>query len=197
MTKQNIMDDLIMRNNGYLLTSDVVALGISKTYLSEYVKKREFERVAHGVYLSPNAWNDELYLINLICRSAAFSHETALYLHGFMEREPSEIVLTAVTGYNASHLRKRGCKIYNVNETLYPLGLTEIETNFGNKVRVFDIERTICDIIRYKEKTDIQVFRTAVREYMNSKQKNLHNLMKYAKEMKIENKVRIYTEVML
>lgn len=197
MTKQEIMDELVERNNGFLLTADVVAAGISKPYLSEYVRKHNLERVAQGVYLSEDAWLDELYIIHLRNREAVFSHETALYLHGLMEREPSCTMLTVNRTYNATHLRSRGCKVHTASPEILALGRTEMETNFGNRVCVYDMDRTLCDMIRCREKMDIQVFQTAMKEYMRSDRKNIPNLMRYAKALGIEETVRMYTEVML
>ena len=123
MTKQQIMNQLAERNNGFLLTSDVVTAGISKTYLSEYVKKFNFERVAQGVYMSEDAWLDELYVIQLRSKEAVFSHETALYLHGLMEREPSCTTLTVNRTYNAkyragcSHGNRTTCIIHDRTQT--------------------------------------------------------------------------------
>ena len=51
--------------------------------------------------------------------------------------------------------------------------------------------------VRNKDKYDIQVFSYALNEYMKGKSKNLNNLMKYAKALRIEEKVRMYTEVMI
>lgn len=197
MTKQQIIDKLAEKNNGFLLTSDVVTAGISKTYLSEYVKKFNFERVAQGVYMSEDAWFDELYVIQLRSKEAVFSHETALYLHGLMEREPSCTMLTVNRTYNATHLRKRGYKIYTSSSELLDVGRTIIETNYGNKVMVYDMDRTLCDIIRCRDKMDVQVFQTAMKEYMKSRSKNLTNLMKYAGILEIEETVKMYVEVML
>lgn len=197
MTVQETLDNIVKRNNGYLRTSDVVASGISKTYLSEYVKKRNLDRVAKGVYMTEDAWLDELYLIHLRNKEAVFSHETALYLYGLTDREPAKIMLTVSRGYNASHLRDRDCKVYTISRDVHSLGKTEVTTNFGNKVYAYDVDRTICDIIKSKEKTDIQVFQSALKEYMHSSNKNLPNLMKYAAALGIEDKVRTYTEVML
>ena len=59
------------------------------------------------------------------------------------------------------------------------------------------MERTICDVIRYKEAMDIQVFQYAMKEYMGSVNKNLNHLMTYAKKLHMESAVRTYTEVML
>jgi len=195
--KTETLDNMLDRGNGYLLTSDVVKQGISKAYLSEYVKKRNLERVAQGVYASEDAWPDELFLISIKNRGACFSHETALYLHGLMEREPAKIHMTVKRGYNATHLREKNIQIYQVKPELYDMGLSSIETAYGNMVRVYDRERTICDMIKCKDQMDIQVFQTAMKEYMYSKNKMLTNLMNYAEAMGIDKQVRNYVEVMV
>ena len=197
MSRFDILDNLVEDGNGYLCTSQVLANGISKPTLAEYVNKRYMTRVAHGVYLAEDAWPDELYQLYLSNRRIVFSHETALQLHGLMEREPMGISLTVKAGYNASHLRKKGIIVYQVKEDVYELGMTDVQTSFGNKVQAYDMERTICDILRYKESVDVQIFRYAMKEYMASGHKNLNRLMAYAKRFHIEAAMRTYTEVML
>ena len=183
MNRFEVLDGLVSSGNGYLLTSQVLSNGISKPTLASYVAKRNMERIAQGVYLSANAWPDDLYQLSLSCHRIVFSHETALYLHGLMEREPRFTSVTVKAGYNASHLRKKGIHVYQVKEDLIELGITDSRTNFGNPVRCYDMERTICDILRYKETVDIQVFQYAMKEYMASDRKNLNHLMSYAKEV--------------
>ena len=197
MTVIEKFDDMMERNNGYLTTADVVAAGYSKTYLAEYIRQRNMERVAQGVYMSSGVWLDEMYIIHLRNKNAVFSHESALYMHNLIDSEPTAVMLTVPKGYNAKHLKERECRVYYVPTDIFEMGRIEKETNFGNKVYVYDMDRTICDIIRYKDKLEIQTFQTALREYMRSKDKNIHNLMKYAEKMKISDKVRVYTEVML
>ena len=197
MTQFNTMDKLVEAGNGYLCTSQVVKNGISKPTLAEFVRTRNMERVAQGIYLAENAWSDELYLLSLSNSRIVFSHETALSLHGLMEREPKFTSVTVKAGYYASHLRKKGIRVYQIKPDMALLGVTDIQTNFGNIVRVYDMERTLCDILRYKESLDVQVFQYAMKEYMASRRKNLNRLMAYAKEFQIESVVRTYTEVML
>lgn len=197
MKKIDVMDQLVEQNNGYLLTADVVALGISKTYLSEYIKTRKMERVAHGVYISEDAWLDNLHLIALRNKEVIFSHETALHLFGLTDREPSRISVTVRTGYNASHLRRKDMRVYTVKENVFNLGRTTAETIFGNTVTAYDRDRSICDIIMHKDEVEIQIYNTVLRAYMRSREKNLRNLMHYASALGIEAAVRTYTEVML
>ena len=197
MTRFDVLDNLVENGNGYLCTSQVIDAGVSKPTLAEYVSRRKMERIAQGVYLAEDAWPDELYLICLSNSRVVFSHETALMLHGLMEREPKIMSVTVKTGYNASHLRRKGIRVYQVKPDVYDLGIEEAQTRFGNTVRSYDMDRTICDILRYKDAMDVQVFQYAMKEYMGSTQKNLNHLMAYAKRFQIESAVRTYTEIML
>ncbi|HPJ76906.1 MAG TPA: abortive phage infection protein, partial [Clostridia bacterium] len=125
------------------------------------------------------------------------SHETALFLHGLMEREPSQITVTVKFGYNASHLVNNGIRVITAVDNYFSIGRNKTKTNFGNTVDVYDMERTICDIIRNKKDMDPQVYQTAIQEYMKSSEKKLPVLMRYASIFRIDNIVRTYTEVML
>ncbi len=154
------------------------------------------ERVAQGVYLAEDAWPDELHLLCLSNSRIVFSHKTALMLHGLMEREPKTMSVTVKAGYNASHLRRKEIRVYQVKPEVYDLGIVEVQTSYGNTVRAYDMDRTICDILRSKDTMDVQVFRYAMKEYMDSTQKNLHHLMEYAKRFRVESAMRTYAELM-
>lgn len=197
MTKTEMLDKLVQDNNGYLVVADGVNLGISKNYVLEYAYKNNMEKVAKGIYITEDTWRDDMYVIHLNNKGVIFSHESALSMYGMLEREPSNIKITVNRSYNATHLRKQGCRVYTVSPELYDLGVVETETLYGNRVPAYDMDRTLCDIIKHKRDIDIQDYRNAIREYMQSREKNLFNLMKYAKVIGVEKQVRTYTEVML
>lgn len=197
MSKYDILDELVDAGNGYLTTAEAVQAGVSKPTLASYVKEQNLRRVEHGIYLAAEAWEDDLYQLQLLNTRAIFSHETALFLHGLMEREPAHICVTVPTGYNATHLRKRGLRVRQERAEAYGLGTCTVDTAFGNQVCAYDRDRTICDIIRDKKSMDIQIFQYALKEYMASSQKNLNCLMDYAKRLGVETQVRTYTEVLL
>ena len=107
---------------------------------------------------------DLFYILQLKNKGVVFSNETALYLHGLMEHEPTKTIVSVKGGYNATHLIKRGIKPYFIKKDKFNEGVTIVKTPFGNDVRVYDIDRTICDIVLRKAKMDIQVFQTALKE---------------------------------
>ena len=142
MTKFEQLDTMLEQGNGYITTRAVTAQGISKPYFAEYARSRELERVAHGVYQSRDAWPDDMYVLHLRNSNIIFSHQSALALHGMMEREPHHIYVTVKQGYNATHLRKQGVIVHTVSPEIFTLGLTSATTTFGNTVPTYDRERT-------------------------------------------------------
>ena len=197
MTKTEKLNDLIKLSNGYLYIADAEKLGISKVYIREYVLANNLERVAHGLYKSSDVWTDDLYILTFNNKKAVYSFDTALMLNGLTEREPSEIFVTVSRSYNASHLRSKGIIVNYVKDEWLDLGRTVAKTVYGNEVTVYDMERTICDIIRVRDKKDPQMFTYAIKEYAKSANKNLPRLMKYAKEFGVEAELRKYMEVLL
>lgn len=197
MKKAEMMENLSKKRNGYLLTSDVEACNISRSYLNAFVKQNGYERVGMGIYLAPDSWFDELYVLSLQNKDLVFCGETALYLHELTEREPAFITVAEKRGYNASHLRKKGIKVYQYFPEIYEMGITSAVDNFGNTLPLYDRERAVCDMIRHKKETELQTFQFAIKTYMQSRNKNVHRLMKYAQTLGIEEEVRKYTEVLL
>ena len=114
-----------------------------------------------------------------------------------MEREPFEITVSAPRGYNATHLRKRGIRVFQMEQEKFLLGIKELPTPFGNMVAVYDKERAVCDLLRNKENTDVQIFQFAFKSFFERRDKNIPLLMRYAKTFNIEDVVRKYVEVLL
>lgn len=156
------------------------------------------EQVARGVYAPAGEWIDELYLLHQRCPNAVFSHDEAFYYHGLSDREPLVHTLTIYSGYNAHRLVANGsCKVYTVKKELLELGKTLVQDNCGNQIPMYDLERTICDLVRSRRNIEIQEFNTVLKNYVVRKDKNLTRLMAYAKLFRVDNVIRRYMEVLL
>lgn len=197
MTQNEQIKNLIISNDGMIQTSQVIELGISKPVLYQYIKENEMEQIAHGVYATKDTWIDSMYLVHLRCEQAVFSHETALFLHDLTDREPMEYEITVKTGYNPSKLKEDGIKVYTVKKELHGEGIVMMQTPFGHFVPVYNMERTICDIIRNRNNTEVQTFQNALKQYTKRKDKDLRLLMQYATEFRVDKILRQYLEVLL
>ncbi|NLB22866.1 MAG: abortive phage infection protein [Clostridium sp.] len=197
MNYQDKLEKLIETKDGLILTREVEAAGISRQYLNILLKEKKLERVAHGVYLTPDAFDDEMYRIQAKNQRIIFSHETALYLHDLTDRDPIEWSVTIPYGYNATHLRDEGIKVYTVKKTLHQMGVIELKTIYGRDIKAYNKERTICDIVRNRNNMDVGILNEAVKRYLSSKDKNIPLLMRYAEELDIQNILRNYVEILL
>lgn len=64
-------------------------------------------RVAKGVYLAPDAWQDDLYIISLQYKKVVYSHDTDLYLLRLSERELVCFTVTVPRGYKVAYNGKK------------------------------------------------------------------------------------------
>lgn len=197
MTMSQLLETISANNNGVLTTADVLASGIAKDVFANFIAKNQYERVYHGIYLAPDAWRDDAYLMQLRCSQVIYSHDSALFYHDLTDREPMQLTVTAKTGYNPTHLTKDGVKVYTVKADLYDMGITEAVTSFGNTIRVYDMDRTICDIVRSRNSMETQIYQDALKLYAKRKDKNLHRLMEYAEKFRVDKIVREYMGILL
>jgi len=188
---------LLQKNNGFIKTSDVVRAGVSKTYFGEYINVRGLERAAHGLYMSQDAWDDGMYVIQVRYPDAIFSHETALYLLSLAEREPTQYTVTLTARTNGTGLSKSGVKVYKVKDELFTEGIIQARSPSGNPLRTYNPERTICDLIRSRRNIEAQELYTAIKEYVRLKDKNVPLMMRYAKAFSVDNIIRQYLDVLL
>ncbi len=197
MTQVEKIEMLLEKQNGIIRTSQVLNEGIPKQIFYMYANSRDLQQVAHGIYVSKEAWIDAMYILHLRCGQAVFSHDTALFFHDLTDREPMQYAVTVKTGYNTSKLKSEGIQVYSIKKELYELGLVKMKTPFGNEVYVYDMERTVCDIIRSRSTIESQAFQDALKQYARKQNKDLRLLMKYAKELHVEKILRKYLEVLL
>ena len=190
--KDYIQENLVITNK------EAEELGYTRHNLSELTKSGQLERLRPGLYQLKGKVIDDFVLISSNSIRIIFSHQTALYLHDISDRTPNVFHISVPQGYNASHIKNRykDLQVHYVKKDLYEIGKTQIKSPQGNLIPVYDIDRTICDIIIDREKIDKQIFTDAIKRYFKSPNKNLRRLIKYSRLFKIENEIRKYMEVL-
>ena len=184
-------------HQGMITSTQVTEAGIPRRCLSSMVHNGLLVRVERGVYTLPETWEDELFILQWRFSRGIFSHETALYLHAMTDRTPSRYTMTFPFGYNPGNVLKRGVVAKVANEETYPLGIMTLASPSGNSLKVYDIERTLCDMVRTRHKADIQVVNQAMRMYAASREKDIGRLMDYAHRLRVKPKILTYMEILL
>ncbi|MCK9288653.1 MAG: type IV toxin-antitoxin system AbiEi family antitoxin domain-containing protein [Sphaerochaetaceae bacterium] len=182
---------------GIITSTQVTEAGIPRRCLTSMVRSGLLVRVERGVYTLPETWEDELFILQWRFSRGIFSHETALYLHAMTDRTPSRYTMTFPFGYNPVNVIKRGVLAKVANEETYPLGIMTLASPSGNSLKVYDIERTLCDMVRTRHKADIQVVNQAMRMYAGSREKDIGRLMDYAQRLLVKQKILTYLDILL
>lgn len=182
--------------DGTVTTEQVTSAGIHRSVLQELVEDGEIYRFGRGLYVSTNAWEDDFNLLQRKYEKGIYSHDTALYLHGYSDRTPAQYTMTFLKGYNSPSLKQESIIIKRVIPENYSVGIIELPSPCGNPIRVYDLERTLCDILRGSG-SDIQIVGSAMKKYAASKEKDIHKLMQYADLLHVKPKVLRYMEVLL
>jgi predicted transcriptional regulator of viral defense system len=194
--KAEIINRLLNENNGVFDTSQAIQAGISKPTLGQLVKSGVLERIAHGKYAGMDTFPDELYIKQQRSDKIIFSHETALFLHDMAERTPILHSLTVPSDRKLSPALADGCKVYYVKPELHDMGICSLPSKMGHEVTVYDIERTICDVLRSRNRMSSQTVAEAMKDYAARENINWNLLSEYARIFKVTKLMRQYLEVL-
>lgn len=191
------LEELIQEKHGTILSSDIDLYEIPRVYLKKMVAEGKLERVNRGVYVLVDSIEDEIYAIQAKYPKLIYSHETVLYLSGLSDRTPFEFSATVPSGYKVVGNVAERFKIYYVKKEFHELGVEICKSPHGNPIKTYSIERTICDLIRSRNRIDVQIFNEALKRFTKLKSVDYSILMDYAKKFKIDVLLKKYLEVLL
>lgn len=193
MENIEILKKFIEKNNDILLSSDVRKLKIHKQYIKLLCDENYIERIEKGVYVKKGKFVNDFFLLQQRYKTGIFSHNTALYFYNLTDRTPLKYDLTF---QNNIRVKDEIVSSHYTKADYFEIGQTELKLQDGTTIKIYDLERTIIDILRDRNKIDLQIFNTAINGYMKRKDKNLVKLSIYAKIFKQENLLRKYMEVL-
>lgn len=187
---------IMKKNNEMITPAQLEKKGISRVYLSRMEEEGIIERIDRGIYVTKDFKYDEYYLFQFKYPKAIFSYNTALYFYEMTERTPIKMDVTVYREYNP-HRFKDLVNVYKISKKLYNLGVTEKKSPQGMKVKTYNLERTVCDIIKDKDSLDIEIRNKAIKKAIKSKEFNASKMFEYAKKMNIYDKVKNYMEAII
>ena len=189
MNKEEKLYDIILKE-GSITSKRATELGYPRIYLTFLVKNGKIFKVDRGVY----SCNKDLTLNPLVSfqkhnRKVIFSCFSALNLLAFYAYVPEKINISVPQGYNAS--RYDNVEVFYNNETNYSVGTTYISLN-EEKIIVYNLERSICDIIKEHNRFDKRLYNKLINYYFSREDINYKKLLEYSKLLKVSNRVQEY-----
>lgn len=199
LNKKEIVEKVIINNGGIAKTADFVAEGIQNYEVAALCKEGYIERIRRGFYQLPNSNQiTEEQLLQELLPQGIVCVESALFHYGYSDFAPREwsVAVPRTASRAVKKIEEFPIKAYYIQKDFLPIGKS-IDNFNSVELAVYDRERTICDCFKYRTKLDNETFNKAVNAYAADKNKNLANLSRYAREMKLYTKVMNVMEVLL
>lgn len=184
--------DIFRQHNFVMTTAELKAVKLYYADIQRLMEEGLIEKLKRGYYHWIDEWGgSEVVIINRLFPDAVLCMETALFYYGYSDRNPAEWNLSI--DKNVSRQRTKidypFIKAYRVEPSLLPIGESKGEIDY-TEVRIYDRDRTICDVLRNMNKMDKEIFNKAIQNYVKDPKKNIPNLMRYAKELRVQKRVK-------
>ncbi|MDD3000356.1 MAG: type IV toxin-antitoxin system AbiEi family antitoxin domain-containing protein [Candidatus Riflebacteria bacterium] len=199
MTKFDFIKEIILKNGGIAKTSAFKAEGLSNYDVANMCNAGLIRRLRHGYYQLETSDNiSEEYLIATLIPESIVCVESALFYYGYSDLAPRAWAVAVPRDIARTKLKidTLFLKVYYIQDKWLNIGKTAVDFN-GVRLSIYDRERTICDCFKYRSKMDNETFSKALNAYVADSNKNLINLSKYAKSLKVYKKLNELIEVLL
>lgn len=186
----------VKNHNGMITTKEFKDNNIGFFFINKLIDDNIIERVDNGIYNKTEDFQDEYFILQQKYSNTIFSYNIALYFLGKTEVTPNRIDITVPNGYNA-HRISQEIVVHYVPKEYLQLGAVKKTTPFGNQITCYNLERTICDLVKNDNSgLDTEQINKIIRNAFLGKQINLNILMDYAIKLKCDKKIKKLTEVL-
>lgn len=179
------------KQGGILKTSELHALGLSSRQIKRLLAEGEISKIKQGYYELAGEVNSEEIIIAKLFPEAVIFLESALLYYNYTDRIPKACQIAVDRNSEKSKYKIDYPLIepYYQDPKYLNIGVSTFQVQ-GFDIRIFDRDRTMCDIMRYEKKIEKEVFTNAVMRYIKDPRKNIRHLFEYAEAFNITKKVQ-------
>lgn len=193
------LNDIFKDYDYVMTTAQLSAVKLYYRDIQRMLNEGLIEKIKRGYYHWIESYGkDEIVIINRLFPDGVLCMDTALFYYKYSDRTPAEwhITIDKNTSRQRTQVEHPLIKAYRVESELLPLGETNGEID-SQKIRIYDRDRTICDVLRNMNKMDKEIFNKAIQGYVKDPKKNIPNLMQYAKALRVQKRLKDIIEVWL
>jgi len=185
------------QQSGYARTGDILDLGIHNIYLKELEQEGTIIKIKRGLYCLQNLESQSTMAEALLTiPGGVLCLGTALSYYDLITWDPPEIHVAIPHGRKVKQPEYPSVKLYYFTGIFYSTGINEIMES-DHLIRIYDLEKSICDLVRFRNRIDIDILKEALGEYLKRRDKDLNKLNTYAKTLKISSVLSQYLEVLI
>ena len=184
--------EIFEQHGGMMRTSELSHEKIYYADINYLINAGLIEKIRTGYYqwLDPDNQSEAATVIRLF-PDGILCMDTALRHYGYSDRTPVQwhIAVSKYSNRSRFKIDYPFIKPYYVAPEILEIGLCEQEID-GNKVKMYDKERVICDCLRHRNKMDKEVFNKAIQGYVSDTSKSIPKLMEYSVPLRCQKLVK-------
>lgn len=191
--------NFVNKKNNVITTKEFKDAKIGFYYINKLIEDNYISRIGNGLYGKTDSFEDEYFIIQNRYKNAIFSYNTALFFLNKTEVTPNIIDITIPNDYNVSSINTKQIRVHYVSRENIELGMIKLKSPFGNIIKAYNLERTICDIVKNENKCglDIEQRNKVIKKAFLNNEIDGATAIKYAKKLKCEKKIRAIMEVLI
>lgn len=186
----------LARSLGVLRPKDLQAHNIARTNLQRLVDRGRLRKAGRGLYVPADhepSLHGSLALVARQSPAAVACLLTALRVHELTSQAPFEVWIAIGLKQRAPKVDGVPIRVVRMSEAPLTTGV-EHHAIDGVKVPVFDIEKTVVDCFRFRNRIGLDVALEAIRDYLRRPGRNVDRLLHYAKVDRVTTSIRPYLE---
>lgn len=189
MKYENKILEIATSNNGIVTTKEVSKNKIARIYLTKLIKEKKLFRIERGIYSTSKTTLDSYYSLQNKSKKIIFSHFTSLKIQGYYKNIDTIDQLSVMQGYNAKKFKNY--KVFYNSKSNYEKGIIKFKYK-GHTLKIYDLERSVCDIIKDRNRFEQLEYNKFINYYFNKIDLNYKKLLEYSKALRISKLVHHY-----
>lgn len=192
---KNQINEYVKTSGGIVTSKYCREHNIPTIYLNRLVEEGFLFNAKRGIYLTKDGDYDEFYFFQLRYPKAIYSYNTALYFIDWTDKLSHTIDITVYNGYKFNE-KMKNVDVHYVDKRIYDIGIVEVETAYGNKVKAYSLERVLCDFLVHKNEIDSEDYLKLVQSYIYDKNKDVSSFYNLIIKMGVAEKIMDVVQIM-
>jgi len=188
------MDGDVENIKGIFRRSDITQREYRKVLSA--VDSGEIIRLRKGVYATHEALLSSVVDIDSIVPDGILCLYSAWAYHQLTTQIPDAFYVAVRSKRRIVLPIDPAIQLVYVSDSILRLGVTTID-NDGIANQIYDLERSVCDAVKYRNKIGLDVMSEILNNYLSRENRNIKKLLEYAGKLRIHSVLNKYLEVRL
>ncbi|MGM9846930.1 MAG: hypothetical protein ACI31F_03155 [Muribaculaceae bacterium] len=164
--------------------------------LLQKVRKGEYILIKRGVYASEEQLADTMIDVEAVVPNGVLCLYSAWNIYGLTTTLPQAYHIAVQRGRKIKLPCFPKIKLHHTTNAMFDIGI-ELRNINGYQVRIYNIERCVCDAVKFRNKIGLDVCVEIVKNYLSGKGRNISLLLDYATKLRVKKILEQYISILI